>query len=192
MAGKIAEPDACGMPARNICAPGVRRGYLPPMPYPHLIIDGYSLLHRDARARALLGRNLAFARRGLLERLERHGAALADAITIVFDGKGGMAGPAFESHLIEVVFSDGARTADTVIEQFVHAHPRPESLWVVTSDRPERETVEAAGANSMSCGEFLERLQACSVATARRINAPPARLRPTLGDLMPPAPRRGP
>lgn len=162
------------------------------MAYPHLIIDGYSLLHRDARTRALLGRSLALARRSLLEQLERHGAAMADAITVVFDGKGGQTGPAFESRHVGVVFSDSARTADTVIEQFVHSHPQPGSLWVVTSDRLERETVEAAGANSMSCGEFLERLQTCSVATSRRISAPSARLRPTLGDLMPPGPRRDP
>lgn len=154
------------------------------MAFPHLIIDGYSLLHRDESARKLLGRSLALARRNLLEKLERHGAALADRITVVFDGRGAHQDGSLEAGPVEVRFSDGSKTADTVIEQFVGAHPSPRDLWVVTSDRLERETVEAAGANSMSCIEFLERLEVGARELRGRIKAPPGRWRPTMGDLL--------
>jgi len=154
------------------------------MPFPHLIIDGYSLLHRDAAVKKLLGRNLALARRQLIEKLERHGGAIADRITVVFDGRGAQEGASIESRHIEVLFSDGTKTADTMIEQFVHSHGNPDSLWIVTSDRMERETVEAAGAHTLPCIELLERLETGARDTARQLRTPAKKLRPTLGDLM--------
>ena len=150
----------------------------------HLIVDGYSLLHRDRAAKKLIGQNLALARRSLLEKLERHGDAIAEKITVVFDGRGAQDGEPIESRHIEVIFSDGSKTADTVIEQFVAAHPRPQTLWVATSDRMERETVEAAGASTMPAIELLERLETAARQTTQKIKTPARPFRPTFGDLL--------
>jgi predicted RNA-binding protein with PIN domain len=45
-----------------------------------------------------------------------------------------------------------------MIEQLVQKSRQPERVLVVTSDRAERDTVEAAGAGTESCGHFLGRL----------------------------------
>ena len=154
------------------------------MPIEHLIIDGYSLLHRDETARKILGKNLALARRRLLEQLERNGAAIAGKITVVFDGRGAQNGTIIESRHIEVIFSDGSKTADSIIERFVCTHKNPSRIHVVTSDRMERETVEAAGATSMSCTEFLERLESGIGETRRQLKPKLGSFRPTIGDLL--------
>jgi predicted RNA-binding protein with PIN domain len=155
------------------------------MPYAHLIVDGYSMIHRDAATKRMLGRSLALARRTLVEKLERNGAALAERITVVFDGRGDdPSGTPTESQHIEVVFSTGGETADTYIERFVGAHPRPAEVMVVTSDRMERDTVEAAGAGSMPCIELMERLETATRETARKIKAPVKPFRQSLGDLL--------
>ena len=57
---------------------------------------------------------------------------------------------------IEVLFSSSDKTADTLIERMVHEAPDSTGIMVVTSDRLERETTDAAGADTMSCGDFLE------------------------------------
>jgi len=45
-----------------------------------------------------------------------------------------------------------------VIERLAHAAPRPEEILVVTSDRAERDTVDAAGALTLGCTDFLHAL----------------------------------
>lgn len=127
-----------------------------PTPFDTLIIDGYSLLHRDPDAHTLLNRNIGLARQLLVRRIERIVPALAAETIVVFDGRGGGAGEAFDTPL-SIVFAPAQHTADTVIERMVHAHAAPHRILVVSSDRMERQTVEAAGAETQSCGDFLLR-----------------------------------
>lgn len=123
-----------------------------------LIIDGYSLLHRDPQLKPLLRQRLELARQRLIRKIEPVMGDWADRITIVFDGRGdrGEADPLDTA--IEVFFAPARYTADTVIERLVYAAPDPATVLVVTSDRAERETVSAAGADTLSCGDFLDRL----------------------------------
>lgn len=147
-----------------------------------LIIDGYNLIHRIGNHRSgnyLSGvptlrevgmpHDLAGKRRRLIQLLEKTVGILADRITVVFDGRSG-GGPAAggpdeqESPVVEVLFSPGNKTADTVIEQLVFQAGLAGSpatagrVVVVTSDRLERETTEAAGAETMACSVFLDQL----------------------------------
>jgi predicted RNA-binding protein with PIN domain len=149
-----------------------------------VIIDGYSLLHRRAPSKDKP--ELSVARRRLLRDIEDISDALAEKITVVFDGKGSLSDFAEESPHIEVLFSPGHHTADTVIERLVHEAKDSGTVLVVTSDRAERHTVEAAGGMTMGCGPFLEhceglrkRVRSASRSATRR--APPS----TLGELFP-------
>lgn len=123
-----------------------------------LIIDGYSLLHRDPDLKPLLRQRLELARQRLIRKVEPVMGDWADRITIVFDGRGDRGGTDSLDSAIEVFFAPARYTADTVIERLVHAASDPAAVLVVTSDRAERETVSAAGADTLSCGDFLERL----------------------------------
>ena len=152
-----------------------------------LVIDGYSLLHRDPETARLLDGRGALARRRLILDLERAHKHLADRITIVFDGRGQGDEVAVHSDVIEVTFSPSHLTADSVIERLVCASPTPETILVITSDRSERETVSAAGADTMSCGDFLEWLRRDTPKPSKKPGDGPSgpKRGPTLGDFFP-------
>lgn len=120
-----------------------------------IIIDGYSLLHRRGKPGARPG-NLQTARQHLIRKLEDVAGALAERITVVFDGTGKGGREGYEASSIDVVFSPADKTADTIIERIVHEAGDPAGILIVTSDRLERETTSASGADTMSCGDFLD------------------------------------
>ena len=130
------------------------------MTFDWLIVDGHSLLYRDA---ALAQRQRdgqgAAARWRLVRKLDRVAGSLARRITVVFDGRA-EGGPGDEptSRAVEILYSPGDRTADAIIERLVLTAPDRQRITVITSDRMERESVEAAGAQSLGCGDFLDRL----------------------------------
>ena len=155
------------------------------MRYARVIVDGFSLLHRDDDLRALLQDQPALARHQLVRKAEEYGLQLGDAVTVVFDGRRGL-NDAFVGFKAEVIFSPPHLSADGVIERMVAAAPEPGRLLVITSDRIERDTVGAAGADSLNCGDFLAQGRQAARARARP-TAPAARPRPArLGDFFPP------
>lgn len=150
-----------------------------------LIIDGYSLLHRFDPEGARRPAGLQSARQKLVRHVEDIAAGRADRVTIVFDGRESGAGEGYESPAVEVLFSPAGRTADAVIERLVHDCPTPESILVVSSDRLERQTVSARGAQTMGCGDFLAEGEQRRQHQPRH-HAPSSRApRPTLGDFFP-------
>ncbi len=152
-----------------------------------LIIDGYSLLHRDDEFRTLLSRDLFLAREAALRHVESLIGTLAGRVTVVFDGRSGQAESGNERPGLEVVYSPGHMTADSHIERMVQEAAHPECILVVTSDRLERVTVMAAGAQCMSCGEFLSWSRAGADRLRKRIKRMPgpASHGGTLGDYFP-------
>ena len=157
------------------------------MPLRWLIIDGYSLLHRDPAYADILRRSITLARQQLVRAVEPLAGSLAQRITIVFDGVSeGGAGEGYESGAVELIFSPAHQTADAVIERMVHEAPEPTQVLVVSSDRRERETASAAGAQTMSCGDFFEHCEALR-REVRRQGGSISRKAPraTLGDFFP-------
>jgi len=138
-----------------------------------VVIDGYSLVHRnEAAAAAQRAGRLAEARRRVIARLERIAPQLGARVTLVFDGQGPAgrtddeaAGP------VEVRFTPSDRSADAAIERLARECAADTPMLVVTSDRLERTAAEAAGADTMGCGDFwewCERIERDLSAAARR------------------------
>lgn len=121
----------------------------------HMIIDGYSLVYRDEALAGLARRNLALARHRLVRLAEGLVGRVVDRVTIVFDGIERGRGEGYEGSGVEVLFAPAYLTADGLIERMVASSKDPAALLVVTSDRMERETVSAAGAETLSCGDFM-------------------------------------
>jgi len=175
-------------PAGTAFDPAVRNHVRQPtrasMDYQWLIIDGYSLLHRDGEMTEIRNRDWMLARQRLVRKIEQSADSLAPRTTIVFDGRRGGPAEEFSSPSVEVVFSPAHQSADTVIERLVTHHPQSDTVLVVTSDRGERETVTAAGAAVMSCAQFLDH---CRTRRRRPPGRGPSGLssRPTLGDYFP-------
>lgn len=148
-----------------------------------LIIDGYNLLYRDPALHPGRARDLQTAREQLIRKIDRLADALAERVEIVFDGRAA-SHEQVKTGKVRLIYSPAHKTADTVIEQIVHTAPAPEEICVVTTDRPERETVAARDAQTMSCISFIEWLERLDKEVARHQQKPPKR-RFTLGDCFP-------
>lgn len=121
------------------------------------IIDGNNLIHRIPALQRQVRLDADGARQGLIALVGGLiGTPEVESLVVVFDGRGDHV--IRESALAGVtrVYSPSHLTADAVIEQWVRAAPDPGRCCVVTSDRLERDSVRAAGADSMACGDFIE------------------------------------
>ena len=149
----------------------------------HIIIDGNNLIHRHPELSRLARSDFDSARHRLVSLLDGFSEA-NQRITVAFDGKTSGPAPQFTSSSVGVEFSAGHLSADTVIERMVMQASSAAQITVVTSDRGERDMVEASGGNTMSCIAFIELLedgQQKRKAASTRKRAP----KNTLGDLFP-------
>lgn len=151
-----------------------------------LIIDGYSLLYRACDPAPSKPRDFRFAREQMIRRIDRLAGSLAPLVEIVFDGRAEGGREQVDLTGLHLVYSPAHQTADTVIERLVSAAPQPAEVCVVTSDRLERDTVMAAGAQAMSCAAFLEWMDRMDGDVHRATDTPRgAKGRFTVGDAFP-------
>jgi predicted RNA-binding protein with PIN domain len=95
------------------------------------------------------------AMRGLVERLDELAAESGDELTVVFDGSPFEIRP----RRVEVEFAPGGpNAADDAIARLVAADPEPSAMRVVTSDADLARRAREAGAEVVTAGSFLRRL----------------------------------
>lgn len=123
----------------------------------HWVIDGMNLIgSRPNRWWEDRGRAI----RELIAELQGYAQETGEAITVVFDHRPKGLRPGTRGG-VKVRFGEGdAQAADRLIAEIVSEHPDPDTLTVVTSDKPLRRTVEAGGAAVVGAGTFRERLEA--------------------------------
>ena len=148
-----------------------------------LIIDGYNVLHMVEELPQPLATDLQLARHGLVRMGESTAHQLAPQTTIVFDGREQGQDDALTSKHLEIYYSPGKHTADTVIERLVARYKRPEKILVVTSDRAEAHAVLSDGAQVMSSQEFIAQCEVDARKPAAKTTRPGEV--PKLGDLFP-------
>lgn len=151
---------------------------------PHwLIIDGYNLLHAFDPLAELMRSDIQLARHRLVRTIEHTAHRMASQTTIVFDGRSAGQDASLTAKHLEIFFSPGHLSADTVIERLVSKYAHPERILVVTSDRAEADTVLSSGTQVMSSQEFMAQ---CSIDAGRpvRKRTRPGK-EPKLGDLFP-------
>ena len=157
------------------------------MAYQRLIIDGYSLIHRDPETKAIVADNLRRAREVLIEKVSRTATALAEHVTIVFDGQQGSGSTPGGLQSIEIIYTSVGQTADDFIERYVRQTGSANNWMIVTNDRRERETVMASGAHTMSCAVFIEEMTRLQRHQHQSIKRQTQRQPgPRLGDYFPP------
>lgn len=151
-----------------------------------IIIDGNNLIGSEPGLAACAAVNYDRARDRLVEQLNPLVGELAERVTVIFDGRYG-GGPAIPATLVEVQFSPGHLTADSVIERLVEGRRGDcQGIAVISSDRLERDTVEASGTHTISCRSFIEMMAEARSALSRRAGrTDPADAPATLGDFFP-------
>ncbi|VGO13369.1 hypothetical protein PDESU_01925 [Pontiella desulfatans] len=148
-----------------------------------ILIDGYNLLHTMDELASLLRTDTQLARHRLVRMVEGTAHRMAPKTTIVFDGREAGQDDALTSNHLEIYFSPGRHTADTIIERLVARFPNPGKILVVTSDRAEANVVLSDGAQVMSSQEFMAQCEADSRKTVQKQPRPGQE--PKLGDLFP-------
>jgi predicted RNA-binding protein with PIN domain len=132
----------------------------------HYFIDGYNVI---MSADWLAAGALRDRRERLLKFIEekRPQGGAANRVTVVFDGREDVSGPAWAGPT-RVVFSRGP-DADSVIKDEVDHLPNPREAVVVTNDKPLQAWVRGAGARVLPCAEFL----AAARGPAKPASSPP-------------------
>ena len=148
-----------------------------------LLIDGYNLLHMVDELKSMLNTDMELARHKMVRMIENTAHRMAPQTTIVFDGKESGQDAALTSKHMEIYFSPGKHTADTIIERLVRRFPNPGKILVVTSDRAEANAVLSDGAQVMSSQDFIDQCKIDSRKPITKQTRPGEE--PKLGDLFP-------
>lgn len=98
--------------------------------------------------------------RTLIARLQHLRAVDGDDVTVVVDGRPLDDIPEGDHHGITVLYAarPGPNAADDRIVEYVAAHPSPQSLTVITSDRTLITRIHACGATTEGPTTLLHRL----------------------------------
>ena len=127
-----------------------------------IVVDGYNVIYADDALRKTAVKDIERSRKKLVAMLEAYLSNKDLRVTVVFDGRGGLADEeAAVPGKLQVVYSARYQTADDLIIAMVKASPNPRSHIVVTSDRAHiRPAVSEIGCAVIESKDFLERIRA--------------------------------
>lgn len=126
-----------------------------------MIVDGYNVIHSDARYSAMAERDLDAARARLVADVSAWATSQGVAAVVVFDG-GGDSSSDGAPHLvagIEVRFSQAGADADSVVEGLARmARDAEDEAVVATSDAATQWASMGKGVTRMSAAEFVREI----------------------------------
>ena len=146
-------------------------------------IDGYNVIHHSSLLKPLAVQNFEAARDALIEKVGRFCAATGSLAKIVFDGRGRQIqplSPSLQYPGLEVLYSPGHQSADTVIERIVYKSPNRRNVIVVSADRGIRDLCRGLNALVMEPDNFLASVREADTdtrITLERIGRPDSLLR---------------
>jgi ribosomal protection tetracycline resistance protein len=155
-----------------------------------VIVDGYNVIHTDARYSALADRDLDAARARLVADVSAWATSRGSAAVVVFDGGGNPASDGSPHSIagITVRFSPAGGDADAMIEGLARAaRDADEETVVVTSDAATQWVAMGRGVTRMSSAEFVREVGSGS--TEWREHTPSGSPRSRIDDRIDPAVR---
>jgi predicted RNA-binding protein with PIN domain len=125
----------------------------------YLIVDGHSAIFGWPELEKLHSRRSSLAREALVKKLRDYQDYTGVRVVVVFDGSGSAATEDSEPHGVQIFYSRAGQTADAIIERLASKYARKFNLIIATSDRLERETVSASGADCISIANLRALLE---------------------------------
>jgi predicted RNA-binding protein with PIN domain len=127
-----------------------------------IIVDGYNVIYTDDRLRRTACKDLQGARDRLMELLKRYLEERRVQVTVVFDGRGGLAeAESLVPGKLQALYSARNQTADELILATLRRSSNPKSFVVVTSDMADiGRTAMRWGCKVIGSKRFLDRLTA--------------------------------
>lgn len=125
-------------------------------------IDGYNVIHHSSTLQPLAMQDFEAAREALIEKVGRFCASTGTTAKIVFDGRGRRIQPMERlSHYpgLEVLYSPGHQSADTVIERIVYTSQDRRNVIVVSADRGIRDLCRGLNSLVMDPENFMKTIR---------------------------------
>lgn len=131
---------------------------------PHLIVDGYNILHAWQELRHIAKADRDAACQRLADMLRPIHATSGHRVTLVFDGRGGKSTIERDSpdQSFSLLWTATGLSADALIERIVLQSPHPTSLTVATQDNLVATAARASGAiviTPAALRDWLQRAQ---------------------------------
>jgi predicted RNA-binding protein with PIN domain len=126
------------------------------------LVDGYNVIHKCPQLRPLTRTDFEASRDVLVDRVARYCSLTGEHAKIIFDGRGRRQEPSLPecgTANVEIIFSPGHQTADTLIERIVYSAKNRRDYVVVSGDRGIRDLVGGLGGLTMIPGSFLTEIQ---------------------------------
>jgi len=146
-------------------------------------IDGYNVIHFSKQLGPLSTASFENAREALIDQVARFCVMTGHKATIIFDGRGrkieeGKA--AYKVNNLEILYSPGHKTADSIIERIVYSAPDRYSIIVVSGDEGIRTFCRGLGALVMEPDNFLASIREADAdtrATLKNLKQPDSQRR---------------
>lgn len=135
----------------------------------YLLVDAHSVIFAWPELRALHERNTEVAREDLVRRLTAYQDATGVRVVVVFDGKGSRAKSDTAPGGIQVFYSGGRHSADSIVERLAAKYAGEHDITVATDDRLEQQTVITFGGLAISVDTLLKLLGEADADVTRRI-----------------------
>jgi predicted RNA-binding protein with PIN domain len=116
----------------------------------YLLVDGHSIIFAWPELRKLHERRSSLAREALIRQLRDYQDWTGVRVVIAFDGKAPNISAISDPGDVQIFYSRGGQTADTIIERLASKYAEKFKLMVATSDSMEAETIHACGAQWIS------------------------------------------
>ena len=125
------------------------------------IIDGYNFIFNYFKPEGVNKEKLAFFRDKLVRDLTQYSNFKGYKFVVVFDAKHSPRRIRSEEKIdnVEIIYSRGEETADTIIEKLVHSNEEYERIFVITSDYVQQKVVFKKDIYRKSIREFAIELE---------------------------------
>jgi predicted RNA-binding protein with PIN domain len=135
----------------------------------YLLVDAHSVIFSWPELHELHRRNGLVAREDLTRRLTAYQDATGVRVVVVFDGKGARANSERIPGGIQVFYSGGKNSADSIIERLAAKYAGEHEITVATNDNLEQQTVITFGGLAISVEALRKELEAADRDVTRQI-----------------------
>lgn len=134
-----------------------------------LIVDGHSVVFAWPDLRKLHQRRMMLAREELVRRLTEYQDSTGTRVVLVFDGQGEKSSEATEPGGIQIFYSGGGHSADSVLERLAAKYAQTYDLTVASSDHLVQQTCITFGAFAITTEELRKTMEDATAELGRTI-----------------------
>ncbi|MHA3773746.1 NYN domain-containing protein [Verrucomicrobiota bacterium sgz303538] len=135
----------------------------------YLLVDGHSVIFAWPELRKLHAKRMVLARDELVKILTEYQDSSGVRVVAVFDGKGTKNTEETTPGGIQIFYSSGKLSADSIIERLVAKYAKQHEMTVVTNDHLEQQTTISFGGVAISTDALRDLIEDAAADLARRL-----------------------